>query len=62
MQGASGGRRQGAFFDLRVFHPNAPSYHHTQVGSLFHRHEFEKKREYGDHIRVVDGESFTPLR
>ena len=27
------GRRQGAFFDIRVFHPNAPNYHQTQVGS-----------------------------
>ena len=41
-------RQQCAFFDIRVFHPNAPSYHQTQVGSLFRRHELEKKHEYGD--------------
>ena len=40
-----GGRRQSAFFDIRVFHSNAPSYRQTQVDSLFHRHELEKKRE-----------------
>ena len=55
------GRRQGALFDVRVFHPNTPSYHQTRVASLFRRHELEKKREYGDRIRYVDCESFTPL-
>jgi len=48
-------------FDVRVFHPNAPSYRQAQVVSLFRRHELEKKREYGDRTRGVDGESFTPL-
>ena len=55
------GRRQGAFFDIRVFHPNAPSYRRTQVGSLFHRHELEKKREYGDRVRSVESASFVHL-
>jgi len=55
------GRRQGAFFDVRVFHPNAPSYRQSQIASLFRRHELEKKHEYGDSVRTVDGESFTPL-
>ena len=41
-------RRQSAFFDIRMCHPNTPSYRQAQVGSLFHRHELEKKREYGD--------------
>ncbi len=45
------GRRQGAFFDIRVFHPNAPSYRRTQVGSLFRRHELDKKRAYADRVR-----------
>ena len=55
------GRRQGALFNVRVFHPNAPSYHQTRVTSLFRQHELEKKREYGDRILNVDYESFTPL-
>ena len=55
------GRQQGALFDIRVFHPNAPSYHQTRVASIFRRHELEKKREYGDRIRSVDCGSFTPL-
>ena len=54
-------RQQSAFFDIRVFHPNAPCYCQTQVGSLFRIHELEKKREYGDHVRNVESASFTPL-
>ena len=50
-----------AFFDIRVFHPNASSYHQTQVGSLFCRHELEKKHEYRDRVRSVESASFTPL-
>ena len=41
------GRRQGAFFDVRVFHPNAPSYRNSTIPSIYRRHEQEKK-EYGD--------------
>ena len=52
------GRQQGAFFDIRVLHPNAPSY---QVRSLFRRHELEKKHEYGGHFHNVESASFTPL-
>jgi len=48
-------------FDVKVFHPNAPSYRQAQVASLFRRHELKKKWEYGDPTRVADGESFTPL-
>ena len=55
------GRQQGALFDISVFHSNTPSYCQAQVASLFQCHELEKKREYGDCIRVVDGECFTPL-
>jgi len=49
------------YFDIRVFHPNAPSYRRSQISSLFGRHELEKKREHGDHIRNVEFASFTPL-
>ena len=54
-------REQSAFFDIRVLHPNTPSYRQTQVGSLFRRHELEKKREYGDRVCNVESTSFTPL-
>ena len=31
------------FFDVRVFHPNAPSYASQTASSLYQRHEKEKK-------------------
>ena len=55
------GRQQSAFFDIRVFHPNAPSYRHTSISAMYRRHEQAKKREYGDRIREVEMASFTPL-
>ena len=55
------GQQQSAFFDVRVFHLNAPSYRTTQIASLFRRHELEKKREYGDCVRAVEFASFTSL-
>ena len=54
-------RQQSAFFDVRVFHPNAPSYRNTSVAALFRKHELDKKREYGERVREVENSSFTPL-
>ena len=44
-------RQQDAFFDVRVFHPNASSYRGTNILALYRQHEMAKKREYGDRIR-----------
>ena len=55
------GRQQSAFFDVRVFHPNAQSYRHSSISSLYRRHEPAKKREHGDRILEVENGSFTPL-
>ena len=54
---------QDAYFDVRVFHPNAPS---NRSGSLslstaYKKHEDVKKRAYGQRIRDVEGGVFTPL-
>ncbi len=55
------GRQQSAFFDVRVFHPNALSYRNTSAAALFRKHELHKKREYGERAREVENSSFTPL-
>ena len=55
------GQRQSAFFDVRVFHPNARSYCESSIPSLYRCHELQKKQQYGDHIREVEQASFTPL-
>ena len=52
---------QDAFFDVRVFYPNAPSNRSTLTSSAYRRHEQAKKREYGQRIREVEHGVFTPL-
>ena len=57
------GRQQSAFFDIRVFQPNAQSNWKTSILSIYRHHELQKKREYGGHIHMHEVElaSFTPL-
>ena len=51
-----------AFFDVRVFYPNAASNRkHSSLKSAYVSHENEKKRAYGERIREVEHGSFTPL-
>ena len=61
VQGFWGDRFRQAFFDIRVFYPNAPSYCNLQLSSVYRRHENEKKRNYEDRVREVEHGSFTPL-
>ena len=49
------------FFDVRVLHPNAPSYKNTSLSSLYNNHEREKMRKYNTRILTVEKGSFTPL-
>ena len=50
-----------AFFDVRVFHPNASSNYSTNLKSVFRRHEQAKKPEYGERVREIERGVFTPL-
>ena len=49
------------FLDVRIFHPNSPSYVGTPVQQLYLQHEREKKRCYNDRILQVEKGSFSPL-
>ena len=49
------------FFDVRVLHPNAPSYQSTSLTSLYANHEKEKMRKYNSRVLTVEKGSFTPL-
>ena len=40
-------RGQDAYFDVRVFYPNASSYCSLSLSSVYKHHEDVKKREYG---------------
>ena len=56
-----GSRHQKAYFDVKVFNPNAPSYRGSQLSSLYRRFEQDKRRKYEQRIRDVEMASFTPL-
>ena len=60
-QGFWGDRHQRAFFGVRVFHPNAPSYRSMQLPSAYRLHERQKQRSYNQRVREVEHGSFTPL-
>ena len=52
---------QRSFFDVRVFHPNAPSYVNTPLSTLYRNQENEKKRRYNSRVLTVERGTFTPL-
>lgn len=39
-------KQRSAFFDVRVFHPNADSYRDLSPKQIYRQHENEKKRKY----------------
>ena len=53
--------RQDAFFDVRVFHPNAPSNSSKSLKAAYKKHENEKKRVYGQRVLEIEHGVFTPL-
>ena len=60
-RGFWGHSSQCAFFDVRIFYPNAQSNMSTSLSSTYRKHEAEKKRMYGQRVRDVENASFTPL-
>ena len=54
-------RGQDAYFDIRAFNPNAPSYHSQDLHHLYRRHEQEKKREYNQRVLEIENGVLTPL-
>lgn len=53
--------RERNMMDIRVFHPNAPSYRNKTVKSLFKAHERQKKREYNSRVINKEKSTFTPM-
>ena len=58
---ASGFLQNSAFFDVRVFHPNAESYKDQGPQQIYRTHENDKKRWYSRRVLDVEHGSFTPL-
>ncbi len=52
---------QRTFFDVRIFHPNCPSYKSKEITDLYKLHEGQKIREYGNRVTQLEKASFTPL-
>ena len=49
------------FLDVRVMHPNSPSYSDKSVEQIYAQHEREKKSKYNSRVLQVEKGSFTPL-
>ena len=56
-----GSQHQKAYFDVKVFNPNASSYRGSQVSFLYRKFEKDKRRKYEQRIREIEMASFTPL-
>ena len=52
---------QQAFFDLRVFDPNACRYRNKSLQQCYIMNDQKKKRAYNETIVQIDHGTFTPL-
>ena len=59
--GVWGGTFERTYFDIRVFNPHVPSNRHTDLQSVYRKHEQIKKRAYEQRIREVERATFSPL-
>ena len=60
-RGFWGSNRQCAFFDVKVFNPNAQSYRWSSLEANYRQEEKAKKRMYEERILQVEHGSFTSL-
>ena len=54
-------RNQRAFFDVRVFDPNARRFRNQTLSQMYITNEKEKKRCYNERVLQVENGTFTPL-
>ena len=55
------GSFERTFLDVRIMHPNAPSYIDKPIRQVYEDHEAEKKRHYNERVIQVEKGSFTPI-
>ena len=55
------GPMQKTFLDIRVLHPNCPTYVNKDINEVYKTNEREKKRAYNERIIQVEKGSFTPI-
>ena len=49
------------FIDVRVVHPNSPSYRSKKIEKVYEQHEKEKKQAYNQRILQIEKAAFTPI-
>ena len=54
-------KQRSTFFDVRVCHPNAPTYKELELSKIYEMHEDEKKRKYAERVNEIEHGTFTPL-
>ena len=55
------GSYERSFLDVRIVHPNAPSYEDKPIEKVYETHEKQKKRTYNERVIQVEKGSFTPI-
>ena len=55
------GSHEKTFLDIRIMHPNSPSYLNRPIEQVYAQHEKEKKRAYNERVLQVEKASFTPI-
>jgi hypothetical protein len=55
------GPHEKTFLDIRIMHPNCPSYVNKSIEKIYEEHEKSKKREYNERVIQVEKGSFTPI-
>ena len=55
------GPMEKTFLDIRVMHPNCPTYLNKDIDQVYKTHEAEKKRSYNERVIQVEKGTFTPM-
>ena len=55
------GAYEKTFLDIRIMHPNSPSYVTKPIEQVYVLHENEKKRAYNERVLQIEKGSFTPI-
>ena len=55
------GAYEKTFLDIRIMHPNSPSYVNKPIEEVYAMHEQEKKRSYNERVLQIERGSFTPV-
>ena len=55
------GAHERTFLDIRILHPNCPTYRNKPIEKVYEEHEKQKKREYVERVLHVEKGSFVPI-